>query len=128
MNRQQLFTLSGILLATAALSACAADGTFAGNGKPVDKQATISATCDGIAKANIAFQTFAASAPGMIDANGMAVEGAAVASVGLDTDPSAAPKPGSVCAKPYVGDLAVAENAALTTLIKVTQLLATWKT
>lgn len=104
------------LLVALALSGCAADGGFAGNTKPVDKAVTLKATCDGLQKLDVAFQAFAKARPGVIDANGMSVEGAIMATIV------------PICTPPYAANLDTAINTAITATIQISTLLATWQT
>lgn len=101
--------------ALVALTGCAGDGGFASKAKPIDKAQTLKATCDGIAKLDVAFQAFAKARPGVIDANGMSVEGAALATM--------AP----LCAPPYQADLDAALSAGIAATIQISALLATWR-
>lgn len=103
-----------ILAACFALASCASDGSFA-HGKPVDKATSIKATCDGIAKADQAFQSFVKYRPGVIDANGIAAEAAVLETV----------KP--VCTPPYAGDQDAAENTVISGFLQITILLANWR-
>lgn len=105
-----------VLLAVLALSSCAADGGLATHGQPVDKAVTLKATCDGLQKLDVAFQAFAKARPGVIDANGMSVEGAIMAT----TTP--------ICTPPYATNIDTAINTAITATIQISTLLATWQT
>jgi len=128
MNRTKLVILTSAILVALSMAACSSDGKLANKDKPFDKQVTLTAVCSGIVKANEVFQTLAATLPGVIDQNGMDFEGALLDTVGLSANvsPPKPPRPGSVCASPYAGDLNVALNAAITASVNITKLLATW--
>ncbi len=126
MNKYQLYTLGGCLLAAASLSGCASDGSFASKARPVDKSATLEAVCTAIATADGTFQAFAAASPGRVDKNGMDTEGAIVAAF-YARDPNGLLAPVGVCKPPYDGNMQAAINSVVAAIVKVTALLANWQ-
>lgn len=114
MKKSHLFGLVAISLALLS-SGCASDGGFAAKGKPVDKLATLAATCTGLEHADAAFQALVAARPGLVDANGLAVERAVMLTI----------KP--VCVQPYPGDVDAAMNVAIAALVNVSTLLDAWQ-
>lgn len=127
MNRHQLYIAGSILLASFALTACAADGGVAGNGKPIDKEQTRVASCDGAQKFDIAFQGLATAAPGVIPAKVMDVEGGVMDGLGFAAGKVATARDGSMCAKVYAGDINVAINTAIKAAADIAGLIAKWK-
>lgn len=94
--------------------------------------ATIEDACNAIAQADGTFQQLAQQHPGIVDANGMATEGAAMAAVGLPVggvlqNPKPAPVAGSVCAPPYQVTTATAETTVFTSALIITNLIFSWQ-
>lgn len=104
-----------------ALSGCA--GMFSAANLP----ATVKSGCSLVGASNATFQTYAASHPGKIDANGMSVEGGIMDTVGLPVDGKSPIKPGSVCDPNAVPNLAIAETTLLTASLNLANLLSTWQ-
>lgn len=126
MNRKmKLLALSAVL--SLSLSGCAADGTLAGKDKPVDKEQTRVALCDGAQKVDIAFQTIARNAPGVVPPKVMDVEGTTAHDLGFTPGSPAAARDGSICATVYTGNLNVAINTAIAATADISALIAKWK-
>ena len=123
MVKHQLLSL----VLTLSLAACASDGGFASKEKPLDKEATRLAMCQGAQKIDIAFQTIAQSAPGVIPPNVMDTEGAVIATVGFQPGKPDPARDGSVCAKVYTGDLDVAINTAIAAVTNISVLIKNWQ-
>lgn len=114
-------------LAALILSGCAADGSLAGKNKPVDKEQTRVAICSGAQKVDLAFQTIAKNAPGVVPPKVMDVEGTSAHDLGFTPGDPAAARDGSLCAKVYVGDINVAINTAIVATADISALIAKWK-
>lgn len=130
MGRKLLLLTAQLLaagLVSSLLANCAADGGFASKSKPLDKEQTRLAVCDGAQKIDIAFQTIAAASPGLIPANVAESEKAFVLSLGYKAGLPDAASAGSACAKVYAGDLDVAINTAILVITNVSQLIKTWQ-
>lgn len=123
--RQLSIILSAALVLS--LSGCAADGTFASKTKPVDKEQTRVAICSGAQKVDLAFQTIAKNAPGVVPPKVMDVEGTSAHDLGFTPGDPAAAREGSLCAKVYVGDINVAINTAIVATADISALIAKWK-
>lgn len=116
-----------IIAASIAIAACAADGTFAGKGKPVDIPATVAASCATVQASDAQFQTFAKAHPGKIDSNGMDTEGSIVNSFfSRSPDGLLTPQLGGVCDPKAKVNLAAAETSLLSAVLQIANLLATW--
>lgn len=104
------------ILAIALLSACTTTGKIASttNG-PVSSTATVQAACAAVTAADVAFQVFAKAHPGVIDANGMAVEGGVMATV--------AP----ICAPGATVNTTTAEATLISAAVQIATLLTTWQ-
>lgn len=109
------------------LTGCAADGTIASGSKPLDKNQTRLAMCEGAQKIDIAFQTIAKNTPGVIPANVMDAEGAVIDTVGFTPGSPDAARAGSVCATVYSGNLDVAINTAIVAITNVSGLIKNWQ-
>ena len=90
------------------LSGCAADGSFASKSKPLDKEATRLAICEGAHKVDIAFWTISAASPRLIPANVMDTEGAVIGTLGFSAGKPDEAGVSTICAKVYTGNLDVA--------------------
>ncbi len=125
MNKRSLIlVLSSQLLL---LASCTSTGQLATSGKPLDKEATRLAICEGAQKVDIAFQTIAGAAPGLIPAQIMDTEGAVIGVLGFQAGSPDAASPSSVCAKLYSGDLDVAINTAILATVQISKLIQTWR-
>lgn len=116
---QKLIGLITVLL----LAGCAADGTLASKSKPIDKEQTRLALCEGAQKVDIAFGVINASAPGVIPPDVVAAEAAFITTVGYKPGAPDAAGPGTVCAKQYSGDLDVAINTAVLATVNISKLI-----
>ena len=90
--------------------------------------ATIQAVCNGIALSDQSFQQFAKAHPGVIDANGMNVEGGIMSTAGLPIYGSQVmtPAPGSICSPPYVATATVSETTLIALSFEAASLVTTW--
>ncbi len=109
------------------LSGCAADGGLATKTKPLDKEQTRLAVCEGVQKIDIAFQAIAKAAPGVIPGNVSDVEGTIVNTAGFTPGSPDSARTGTVCAKVYVGDLDVAINTAVIAITNISGLIKNWQ-
>lgn len=108
--------VTGSLLFSAAhLIGCTTTGQLAGKSGPVSAAATVQAACAAVTAADGAFQVFAKAHPGVIDANGMSVEGGVMATV--------AP----LCASGATPNTATAEAALISAAVQIATLLTTWQ-
>lgn len=97
------------------LAACASDGTLAGKDKPLDRQATLEATCDAIKTADAAFHALVKAKPELVDANGLLVEMGIMRTI--------AP----VCAPEFKGDVEDAMRVAVTALVQISTIMEDWQ-
>lgn len=126
-NRKTRLISSTCLLGLELLvSSCAADGGFASKSKPLDKEATRLAICQGAQKVDIAFWAISAASPGTIPSKVMDVEGGIIADAGFQPGKPDAASPGSICAKVYVGDLDVAINTAILATANISTIIRAW--
>lgn len=122
-----MMKLSLICLSAGLLGSCAADGSFATGGKPLDKEQTRLALCTGAQNVDIAFQTFARNEPGIVTPNVMNVEGAIIDGVGFKPGLPDPARDGSICAKVYLGDIQVALNTLIIAIESVSGLIKNWQ-
>ncbi len=115
----------GVVLA---LSSCAADGGLASKTKPLDKEATRLAFCDGAQKVDIAFWSISKSSPGLLPGQALDAEGAFIGTLGFQASSPASASPNTICAKVYTGDLDVAINTALVATVNISRLIQAWNT
>lgn len=110
--RKTFTALSLLSLLSLLVSSCASDGGFAGREKPLDKQATLDAACQGLRYADTAFQALVAAKPDLVDEQGMRIQRAVMQ--GAE----------QVCQAEYTGDRDLAVNVAIAALVQVSSLLA----
>lgn len=108
------------------VSSCAVDGGLAFKSKPLDKEATRLAICQGAQKVDIAFWTISAASPDLIPSKVMDVEGGIVTDVGFQPGKPDAASLGSICAKVYSGDLDVAINTAILATANISTIIRAW--
>ncbi len=114
------------ILAALLLAGCAADGGFASKSKPLDKEATRLAFCDGAQKVDVAFWAISKSSPGLLPGQALDAEGAFIGTLGFQAGSPAAASPNTICAKVYAGDLDVAINSALIATVNISRLIQAW--
>lgn len=114
------------ILLACLLSGCAADGGLAGKSRPIDKEATRLAVCQGAQKIDLAFSAIVQSSPGLIPPEAIAVESTFISTVGFQPGSPQAASPGSACAKQYTGDIDVAINTAVLATVNISRLIQAW--
>ncbi len=119
--------LALVVLAGLGLAGCASDGGFASKTKPLDKEATRLAICEGAHKVDLAFWTIAGASPGLIPSKVMDTEGGVIVAVGFQAGKPDGASPGTVCAKVYMGDLNVAINTAILATANISTIIRAWQ-
>lgn len=104
-----------VLVVGLGLTACAADGGFAGKDAPLDRRMTLERTCEAVKVADVAFQALVKAKPELIDANGLAVEAAIMQSIT------------PICVPGFTGNLDEALSVALAAMVQVSALLQNWQ-
>lgn len=105
------------------LAGCASDGSIATGDRPLDKERTRLALCEGAQKLDIAFQVIHQASPELIPEHVVLGEAAFIRTVGFEPGSPATASPGSVCAKEYSGDLDVAINTAILATVNISKLI-----
>ncbi len=116
-----------VVLVGLALANCASDGGFASKTKPLDKEATRLAICEGAHKVDLAFWTIAAASPGLIPPKVLDIEGGVITDVGFQPGKPDAAGPSTVCSKQYTGDLDVAINTAILATANISTIIRAWQ-
>lgn len=124
MGKHQTIT---VLILGLLVSSCASDGTLAGKSKPLDKETTRLALCEGAQKVDLAWHVISAAST-VIPADASAVEATFITTVGFKAGLPDAAGPGTICAKEYSGDLDVAINTAILATINISKLIQAWST
>lgn len=120
-NSSILICLLGLLV-----SSCASNGGLAGKDKPLDKEATRLAICEGAHKIDLAFWIIAGASPGLIPGQAMDVEGALIATVGFKAGSPDVASQNTVCTKTYTGDVDVAINTAIIATANISRIIQAW--
>ena len=116
-----------LLVGLVALTSCAADGSLANKSKPIDKEQTRLALCEGAQKVDIAWHAIS-SASTVIPPEASAVEATFITTVGFKPGLPDAAALNTVCAKQYTGDLDVAINTAILATVNISKLIQAWNT